>query len=758
MRLATPKTLAARANVPSPNPFLKSVFIRVHPWFTSLLVLACLSATAADPLSDALQKGLFEEEANHDFDAAIKAYQSVIDQTAEQRKLTATAVFRLGECYRKLNKTNDAITQFNRVTREFSDQTNLLAASQKTLIALGQTSSQPAFADRLHGVVRAAAPQSQPDPQDLEIERLKALAKDSPDLVNARDDQGDTPLHRAASRGQLKVAEFLLSNNADVNAPNKNRTTPFHYAVWFGNKNIVEVMLARGANINALGSFGNDNPEKITPYSCQPLHVAVYRGNQAIAELLLQHKAQVNGLDYRGRTPLHFAVDQGFLGLARLLISNGANLNIADERGHTPATIAGLTGYEHVLRLLLENGADVNAQDREGNTLAHYTVLQRSPGALKAVIDRKPDLAIQNRSGQTPLLVAVLSGGSEAVELLLKSGADPNARDERGLFPLMAAVDAANKEAVQLLLAHKADPNQTNFDGMTALNRAFARGLDYNPARSGKSALREIADLLRQAGANDNTARVPFIGLARGDKVLNAQFVRQDVRGLNRFTLFQFLHAIYNGRGANEESSVNSTALKFPDFTRVQIQRLVDGQKDRKKIDVNLEAALSSGDCTANVPLEWGDIIDIPELDHKVNESWPGLAAEIRQAVSRCLEREVTITVKRQTTTFKLRPAFFNSSGVVLSDQANLPVRKVVASAEPGGSQELVSPIPVLRLKNVLYASGMLRASSDLKHVLVVRKMPDTGERLNLYFNVEATAPSDDVVLRDGDAIYVDEK
>src|SRR5688572_2520297 len=184
-------------------------------------LLLAVHALAADPISDALQKGLFEEEANHNLDAAIKAYQSVIDQTAEQRKLTATAVFRLGECYRKLNKTNDAVVQYQRVTREFSDQTNLFALSQQALKGLGtSTDRQPEFADRLRSIVNTAEPK---DPQAEEIARLKGLAKDSPDLLSAKFGNGETPLHWAAEKGYLQVAQFLLTNNVDVNLPNGKR-------------------------------------------------------------------------------------------------------------------------------------------------------------------------------------------------------------------------------------------------------------------------------------------------------------------------------------------------------------------------------------------------------------------------------------------------------------------------------------------------------------------------------------------------------
>src|SRR4051812_15822 len=56
-------------------------------------------------LTTLIQRGLFEEEANHNLSAAIQAYQEAIGQIEKDRKLAATAVFRLGECYRKQGKT-----------------------------------------------------------------------------------------------------------------------------------------------------------------------------------------------------------------------------------------------------------------------------------------------------------------------------------------------------------------------------------------------------------------------------------------------------------------------------------------------------------------------------------------------------------------------------------------------------------------------------------------------------------------------------
>ncbi len=95
-----------------------------------------LGAANNDPTAS-LQKGLFEEEANHNLPAAIQAYQTVIAQFDKDRKLAATAVFRLGECYRKQGNTNEAVAQYQRILREFADQQPLVELSRQGLATQG---------------------------------------------------------------------------------------------------------------------------------------------------------------------------------------------------------------------------------------------------------------------------------------------------------------------------------------------------------------------------------------------------------------------------------------------------------------------------------------------------------------------------------------------------------------------------------------------------------------------------------------------
>ena len=488
---------------------MKFVFIPVHSWLKVSLIFVSLSVAAADPISDALQKGLFEEEANHNLDAAIKASQSVIDQTAEHRKFAATAVFRLGECYRKLNKTNEAVAQYQRVVREFSDQSTLTELSQKQVAALAGQSSQQAT---------ASPPGRKGDRETQELERLQSQMKDM-DVVNARDSQRQTPLHKAALGGQVKVAQFLLANGADVNAREHNNATPLHFAVYSGKKDVLELLLTNGADPNIVGALAGTGLDG-QYFEGHPLSLAVHQGRFAIAEILLAHGSDPNrkcgpkGVG-RPRTSLHLAAENGALESARLLIAKGADVNAKDYADRTPLLIAVVNGLERTVRLLLEHGADVDARDRDERTILHAAVFQPA-GVLAAILEKKPKLEAQDSSGFTPLLNA-LGANLAAAEMLLKAGANANGHSSRdGTSLLFYAVHRLkSKEAVKLLLDYKADVNNPTPEGVTPLMYAedpvksgrVLSGGDPPPLQAAdERALAEIAELLRAHGAKREAA------------------------------------------------------------------------------------------------------------------------------------------------------------------------------------------------------------------------------------------------------------
>jgi ankyrin repeat protein len=102
--------------------------------------------------------------------------------------------------------------------------------------------------------------------------------------VNAASNSGYMPLHGAVSYGnmdtkKLKV-EILLKSGANVNAKtSSDGETPLHKAISRGDIEIVKLLLNYGADVNAKSKYG-----------VTALHFA--RNSNAIAQLLVEHGAK----------------------------------------------------------------------------------------------------------------------------------------------------------------------------------------------------------------------------------------------------------------------------------------------------------------------------------------------------------------------------------------------------------------------------------------------------------------------------------
>jgi len=69
---------------------------------------------------------------------------------------------------------------------------------------------------------------------------------------------GWTPLHYAASKGQLGVARLLLQHRAIVNAPSPRGVTPLMMAGYSGNREMVNLLLRAGADATTHDLDGKD--------------------------------------------------------------------------------------------------------------------------------------------------------------------------------------------------------------------------------------------------------------------------------------------------------------------------------------------------------------------------------------------------------------------------------------------------------------------------------------------------------------------
>jgi len=88
----------------------------------------------AEPLPPATA-GLLSEDAESDLASAATSYRRAIQDFDRQRADAANAIFRLGEVYRKMGRTEEAKVQYARILREFPDMTELTELSQSLLFS-----------------------------------------------------------------------------------------------------------------------------------------------------------------------------------------------------------------------------------------------------------------------------------------------------------------------------------------------------------------------------------------------------------------------------------------------------------------------------------------------------------------------------------------------------------------------------------------------------------------------------------------------
>ena len=108
--------------------------------------------------------------------------------------------------------------------------------------------------------------------------------------VNARTENGYTPLHWAAGWGTAETVQLLIAAGADVNARTENGYTPLHWAAW-KNAETTEALITAGVDVNARAEGGRT-----------PLLSAAILGTAEGVQLLIAAGADITAKDGFGRS------------------------------------------------------------------------------------------------------------------------------------------------------------------------------------------------------------------------------------------------------------------------------------------------------------------------------------------------------------------------------------------------------------------------------------------------------------------------
>jgi len=234
---------------------------------------------------------------------------------------------------------------------------------------------------------------------------LAALECD-PIGLNDRDLCGATPLHWAASQGDLEAIQILTSRGADVEARDRIGRTPLHWAAMFGPARSARALLDAGSDTEARDFIGDT-----------PIALTLMPGRFGMARFLLYLGASASGTDVYGNGLLHRVLlwhmecsRAGLIdGLAasaslRLFVEHGANVNQPNAWGKTAVALAVSYDSPILLRTLLELGAKLEVIDHLGRSVLHFAATYATVGTIKTLREaglRTIDPDLQDAKGRT---------------------------------------------------------------------------------------------------------------------------------------------------------------------------------------------------------------------------------------------------------------------------------------------------------------------------------------------------------------------
>jgi ankyrin repeat protein len=202
----------------------------------------------------------------------------------------------------------------------------------------------------------------------------------------------------AAGANDMATVKMLLDKGQSVNAKDPMGNTPLLGAATNGNTKMAELLLSRGADVNAANSadFGG----------------TVKAGKLALGNM----------------TPLFVSSTYGPYDLLRLLLDAGAKADTRDVRQMTPLMVAVATDHAdpRIVRLLIERGVDPQAKDRDGLTAADWAKKQNNPLILKELNVQK--MTSRTQQGPSVVIPVSLLGtrdprpaATRSVELLQRA-------------------------------------------------------------------------------------------------------------------------------------------------------------------------------------------------------------------------------------------------------------------------------------------------------------------------------------------------
>jgi len=155
---------------------------------------------------------------------------------------------------------------------------------------------------------------------------------------NTVDPKGQPVLHICAFEGDLDVVKALVAAGADIDKRNAVKETPIMLAALQGHVKVVDFLLSKEAQINHPG--------------WTPLLYAATNGRNDVIKILIENHAYIDSSSPNGTTPLMMAVRGGFRETVQLLLDEDADPLIKNEAGDTALSWAEIAKQTDIVQTI----------------------------------------------------------------------------------------------------------------------------------------------------------------------------------------------------------------------------------------------------------------------------------------------------------------------------------------------------------------------------------------------------------------------
>ena len=241
------------------------------------------------------------------------------------------------------------------------------------------------------------------------INALTLLIKHGAD-VDLQDSDGYKALHFAVYGSDISSEIFscLIGIGADVNARTNNGVTPLMIAAEEGHINAVTSLVKCGANVHLQDKDGQT-----------ALHHAMQSPQTSICEVLsclIKNGADVNAHTFHNETPLMLASRDDHVNVVTFLIKHGADVDLQDKDGDIALHYAASSSLPEIVETLLNLGAS-HMCNHQGLKPLHQASISGNIAVVEYLIQR-PEITREQRVDALELLGASLATQFSHISLL----------------------------------------------------------------------------------------------------------------------------------------------------------------------------------------------------------------------------------------------------------------------------------------------------------------------------------------------------